>query len=416
MRGKLEVFLLNEQVGHLYQDDQGLMTFEYTAEWLQTPHAIPLSLSLPLQPGRFPEKKCKPFFAGVLPDTAKRRLIARNLGVSANNDFSLLEQIGGECAGAVTFVSKDLNRAGDEDYRALPVSELEQLLIILPQRPLMAGDRGVRLSLAGAQDKIAVYKKGEEFFLPLNNSPSSHIIKPDIAGFKGIVFNEAFCMTLAAQVGLPVAKVELIRTNSIDALAIERYDRVKAQVHHEPTLKRIHQEDFCQALGVVSERKYQAEGGPSLKACFDLLRNVSSLPVVDLGILLDAVIFNFLIGNNDAHAKNFSLLHQMPQHGNETHTRLAPLYDLICTRIYPNLSSRMAMKIGRTYECDEVDTRQFEKLADEIDFAKPLVKRRVADIANKIIGQLDKVHIAGAAANDVREFIHSNCSSVLSRF
>jgi serine/threonine-protein kinase HipA len=418
MTGMLDVYLHHTLVGHLIQDDYGQTLFEYTSDWIRNPNAIPLSISLPLQEGRFGEKYCKPFFAGVLPETAKRKLIARNLGISANNDFSMLEQIGGECAGAITFLSTGTAFADDKgNYRLISSAELEEILIELPKRPLMAGENGVRLSLAGAQDKIAVYKKDGQLFLPLDNAPSSHIVKPDIEEYKGIVFNEAFCMKLAAQVGLPVASVTIEKAGSINYLLIERYDRVSKTVGDKSVLDRIHQEDFCQALGIVPERKYQAEGGPSMKDCFKLLRKVSSVPAVDLGHLLDAVIFNFLIGNNDAHGKNFSLLYRTSDNsGSFGRIRLAPLYDLICTAVYSKLSKKMAMKIGKTYELSEVDPRQFEKLAEEIGFTKPLVKRKVIDHARKLLQLIDETQLTDPFADEIRKFISDHCSAVLDRF
>lgn len=418
MTGTLDVYLHTYLVGQLVQDEHGQTLFAYTEDWLKNTNAIPLSISLPLQEGQFGEKLCKPFFAGVLPDNAKRKLIARNLGISANNDFAMLEQIGGECAGAVTFKNIGAKLSGHADnYRHLSPSELEKILKDLPKRPLMAGENGVRLSLAGAQDKIAVYKKNNDVFLPLDIAPSSHIIKPDIAEYTGIVFNEAFCMKLATRMGLHVADVTTEKAGNIDYLLIERYDRTAKLVNNKPVLDRIHQEDFCQALGIVSERKYQAEGGPSIKDCFDLLRKVSSVPVLDLGRLLDAVIFNFLIGNHDAHGKNFSLLYRMPDTTSSPgKIQLAPLYDLICTPVYSNLSKKMAMKIGQTYELDAVEQRQFEKLADDISFSKPLVKRRVIDQARKMLGNLHLVEVEHPVVNDVRSFISNHCTTVLNRF
>lgn len=138
-----------------------------------------------------------------------------------------------------------------------------------------------------------------------------------IERFEGVVFNEAVCLSLADKVGLPTSRVGIRNVDSIDYLLIERYDRTRDS---EGNTRRLHQEDFCQALAVVPERKYQSEGGPPLKQCFDLLRNVSVTPVIDLQRLLDAVIFNALIGHNDAHAKNFSLLY-----GDVHSARLAPL-------------------------------------------------------------------------------------------
>ncbi|MEZ4972374.1 MAG: type II toxin-antitoxin system HipA family toxin [Cyclobacteriaceae bacterium] len=417
MTATLDVYLSADLIGHLVQDEHGQILFQYSPAWLANTNAIPLSLSLPLQKEQFGEKQCQPFFAGVLPDSAKRTLIARNLGISANNDFAMLKEIGGECAGAVTFVSageKLVGHAGN--YKSLSATALEKILVELPKRPLMAGEDGVRLSLAGTQDKIAVYKRGDDLFLPLHNAPSSHILKPDIEAYEGIVFNEAFCMILAARVGLPVAPVATASAGAVDYLLIARYDRTETQVDNKLKLDRIHQEDFCQALGILSDRKYQAEGGPSIKDCFDLVRKVSSVPVLDLNALLDAVIFNFLIGNHDAHGKNFSLLYRKPEASSLGKIRLAPLYDLICTPVYPNLSKKMAMKMGDAYEMGEVDPRQFEKLAEQIGFAKPLIKQRVIDQAKKVLEYLGGIEVKHSIANEIRNFVGGHCEAVLKRF
>lgn len=164
--------------------------------------------------------------------------------------------------------------------------------------------------------------------------------------------------------------------------SFERYDRRhRDAADGAPTLERLHQEDFCQALGIVSEFKYQKEGGPSLKQCFGLLREVSSVPVIDLARLLDAVIYNYLVGNNDAHGKNFSLLHRPLEKGGRE-TRLSPLYDIVSTVYYPELSRNMAMKIGTEYSSEKVVARDFEQLAEEAGLGRPLVRRRVPELAD----------------------------------
>ncbi len=418
MKGTLDVYLHTTLIGHLLQDDHGQTLFEYAPDWLKNPVAVPLSLSLPLQTETFGEKQCRPFFAGVLPDDAKRRIIGRNLGISANNDFAMLEQLGGECAGAVMFLKSSIPiPVSNDEYRPLTQDELATILKDLPDRPLMAGEHGVRLSLAGAQDKIAVLKRDDAFMLPLNTAASSHIIKPAIAQYQGMVFNEAFCMQLAQQMNLPVAAVEIGKTNETEYLLVERYDRTITTTGNMPQLQRIHQEDFCQALGIISERKYETEGGPSIKQCFDLLRAHSSVPAIDLMHLLDAVIFNFLIGNHDAHGKNFSLLYVLPEGSQRFRAvRLAPLYDLICTAIYPNLSNKMAMKIGKAYERSAVDPDQFEKLAGETGFAKPLVKSKVIDLTKSMLEAVDRVALEHPIVNEIKHFIRDHCTVVLDRF
>ena len=278
---------------------------------------------------------------------------------------------------------------------------LVAILKELPKRPLLAGERGVRLSLAGAQDKITVRIEGDEVSLPLGGAPSTHILKPAIERFEGVVFNETLTMKLAAAIGLPAAPVETRMVEGITFLQVERYDRVHLRsAGGKPTVERIHQEDFCQALGIVPETKHQKEGGPSLQDCFNLLREVSSLPVIDLARMLDAVIFNYLIGNNDAHGKNFSLLY--PGAGTrEYQVRLAPLYDVVSTIYYPELSPEMAMKIGGEYSSERVTARNFDKLAEEAGLAKPLVRRRVIDLADAILSALPRLEIQNPVAEGV---------------
>ena len=246
--------------------------------------------------------------------------------------------------------------------QALGREELASILKELPKRPLLAGEEGIRLSLAGAQDKIAVRIEDGEICLPLGGAPSTHILKPAVERFEGVVFNEALCMKLAAEAGLPAASVETRNVDGMDYLLVERYDRIhQAGPDAEPVVDRLHQEDFCQARGIVPERKYQKEGGPSLKQCFELLREVSSAPVIDLARLLEAVIYNYLAGNNDAHGKNFSLLYRGFGTA-DLEIRLAPLYDIVSTVYYPELSRDMAMKIGGEYSPDKADRRKLRAI------------------------------------------------------
>jgi len=417
MAKTLDVYLHSDLVGHLVQDAGGRMVFDYAESWLNKPGATPLSQSLPLRTRRFNRNECRGYFAGILPEEPKREIIARNLGISARNDYAMLERIGGECAGAVTFVpAGQVLPERNYSYRKLSAEELAAILQELPKRPLLAGDEGIRLSLAGAQDKVAVRIEQGEVYLALGGAPSTHILKPAVERFEGVVFNEALCMKLAAEAGLPAAAVETMKLNGIDCLIVERYDRIyKKGPEAEPTIERLHQEDFCQAQGMVSEHKYQKEGGPSLKQCFGLLREVSSTPVIDLMRLLEAVIYNYLVGNNDAHGKNFSLLyHSIGTENPET--RLAPLYDIVSTIYYPELSRDMAMKIGGEYSSENVTARNFEQLAEETGLAKPLVRSRVREMAERVIAALGKVEVAHPDAEKVAALIQQRSEKVRDGF
>ncbi len=407
----LDVYLQRDLVGRLIQDENGQLAFYYAEDWLNNANAVALSHSLLLRKEKFNRNECRGFFAGILPDESKREIIAKNLGISARNDFAMLEQIGGECAGAVTFIP-----AGGKlpernySYRPLTSAKLAEILKMLPRRPLMAGEDGIRLSLAGAQDKIAVHVHNGQISIPLGGAPSTHILKPAIEHFEGIVFNEAFCMKLAHAIGLQTARAEVGKVEDVDYLLVERYDRTMLKdASGAEYLKRQHQEDFCQALGIIPDNKYQNEGGPSLKQCFDLLRELSSAPVIDLQSLLDAVIFNFLIGNHDAHGKNFSLLY-----GSET--RLAPLYDVLSTAYYPGLAKKMAMKIGGEYESAKVQPKNFDQLADEAGLAKPMVKRRVQEVAETVLSKAPELITEHPTTKTVTALIQGRCTKVLQKF
>jgi serine/threonine-protein kinase HipA len=183
----------------------------------------------------------------------------------------------------------------------------------------------------------------------------------------------------------------------------------------ERALERLHQEDFCQAQGIVPERKYQREGGPSLKQCFRLLREASSAPVIDLARLLEAVIYNCLVGNNDAHGKNFSLLYRGAGTAN-LEIRLAPLYDVANTLYYTELSRDTAMKIGGEYSSEKVTVRNFEQLAEEAGLGKRLVRGRVAEMAERVIAGLAKVQIADPVAEKVAGLIRQRAERVRDSF
>jgi len=413
MAKALDIYLHQNLAGQLVQDRHGQMGFSYAEAWLKHPEVVPLSHSLPLREKPFDRNECRGFFGGILPEAANRIIIAKNLGISTKNDFAMLEQIGGECAGAVTFMpAGERLQQSDYRYRHLTNKELAEILKTLPKRPLLAGDKDIRLSLAGAQDKIAVHVADGQISVPLGGAPSTHILKPDIERFKGMVFNEALCMKLAGAIGLHAAQAEVGQVEGIDYLLVERYDRKKAQ--HPPAstdLERVHQEDFCQALGIPSENKYQNEGGPSLKQCFALLREVSSVPVIDLQRLLDAVIFNFLVGNHDAHGKNFSITYPEVDEA-----RLAPLYDVVSTVFYPELSPKMAMKFGGEYVSDKVSPKHFETLASEAGLAKPMVRSRVSELAKTILSQIAESTSRYPKARPVAELIQSRCERTIRKF
>ena len=359
--------------GCLKQDRQGRLGFAYADTWLQAEDAPALSVSLPKRAKPYPQRDCRPFFRGLLPEESQRDAAAQVLGVSRENDFSLLEHLGGDVAGALQFLPPEATPQPPAASQAAPLGdeELMRMIDALPTRPLLAGQAGLRLSLAGAQPKVPVVLADGKIALPAPEQPTTHILKPAIERFPGTVENEALAMRLADAVGLDAAQAELRTVRKRTFLLVKRYDRLE----DDDGLRRLHQEDFCQALGLPPERKYASEGGPSFKACFTLLRQASVQPAIDVLKLLDAAIYNLILGNADAHGKNFSLLY------GEAGPLLAPLYDLLSTAMYPELSPNLAMKLGKRATLADMDAKGWAAFARDSGLGLPLVRRRAAEIS-----------------------------------
>jgi serine/threonine-protein kinase HipA len=375
----LNAYLFGEPVGLLTNTPRG-MAFQYDEN---ANHSI--SLGFPTDKLLYTGKNVGAFFAGLLPDAAEtRNIIGKKYGVSGKNDFGLLRVIGHECAGALSF-----HEPGDippqQDGHTLEGHELtpeafEIHILELPQRPLFEGLWGLRLSLAGVQDKAALCITDNKFIIPINGCPSTHIIKPPIKFFAPHSnFNEYACLKLATAIGLNAAEVSLIPLNKVEVVAIKRYDR---QIMNDK-IYRLHQEDFCQALGIFPHQKYENEGGPGFKECYGVSKLLAPRAISSLN-LLQYYYFNLLIGNNDAHAKNYSVLYD-----SKMNATLAPIYDVLCSALYKEFSPKMAMKFGGEYLIEKVQHIQFEKFCNELGISPKRANALFLEMAQKLAHQLD---------------------------
>jgi serine/threonine-protein kinase HipA len=339
----------------------------------------PLSISMPIRDEPYTNKACEAFFGGLLPENmqAKKKL-AILFGISSASNFGLLEKIGFDCAGAVSVlanVEPDAEDTPEIEGRPITDAELRQYLIELPKKPLFAGVDGIRISLAGAQAKAALCLIENKLCIPATGVPSTHILKPSITGLASSVENEYFSMRLAKLIGLLVCNVEIRKALDIEYLLIERYDRVIL----EDKIYRIHQEDFCQALGVVSTKKYQADGGPNLIDCINLVEKSATQPAKDKLELVKRIIYNVLIGNADAHAKNFSVLHL-----DDGAIALTPAYDILSTVIYAQTTSKLAMSIGAESNIDDLRSKNWTKFHTQARLQKAAFKRLCEDMIGVI--------------------------------
>ncbi|NEZ04277.1 type II toxin-antitoxin system HipA family toxin [Wenzhouxiangella sp. XN201] len=386
---RLNIWHAGRLVGELWRDRQDRIGFAYATDWLD--HGFRIGHVLPLQPDPFaPEDgQAHGWFSNLLPEGAARERIVRNLGV-ADDDFVLLREIGGDCAGALNVLPLDqpLDKPGGAE--ALDERRFERILQQRGQgiapRPTPNDPAPPRLSLAGAQSKCPVLIRDGEYFLPHGVTASSHILKFELPQWRHVPVYEIFLNRIADGVGLPVPETRLEERHGHRYLVIRRYDREATDKHWH----RLHQEDFCQVAGLRATRKYQADGGPGLADCADWIRELSEKPAEDLLNLLRWQIFNWLAGNSDGHAKNVALV-QVQRNVNRW--RLAPFYDLVCTRAWPNLDRRLAMNVGGEADPGRIRTEHWHALAKEMGMRPRFVMREIANMAEAIDEALPNVRV-----------------------
>ncbi len=374
----LDVYLGDRPVGKLYRPGSGRLAFQYEDQVVEeSTGALVLSASLPVQTARFPNGQTRPFFEGLLPEGAAREQIARTRGVSVQNAFGLLAEIGAECAGAVVVVPEGQGLAPTDtsSVRWLSDEELADVIANLPAHPL-GGGIDVRASLGGVQQKLIVTRTpAGKIGQPIGGAPSTHIIKPSLAGWTDIAANEAFCLRLARCCKLTTATSGLSEIGGTSCLVVERFDRTLTD---DMRIIRLHQEDFCQALGILPASKYESEGGPSIADVVAALREISAAPAADVTSFLRAVALNYVVGNSDAHGKNFALLYD-PASG----ARLAPLYDIVSTAVY-DVTTKMAMLIGGEEDPTAVTEHAWRRLAEECEVNASLLLRDLRLLATRV--------------------------------
>ena len=386
--GSLDVYLLGRKVGCIdYSSHRNDMRFTYDAEYLASEDALPLSYALPLRSEPFDSERTTIFFENLLPPDQVRRKLGPILHLSRHNVFGFLEALGGDCAGAISlWPHGETPLSGKERVKRLDEDDAAEILGSLKKRPLYVnGIDGYRISGSGAQNKLIARIVNGHIELPLFGAPSTHIIKPAIQDYEDSVYNEYFSMRLAERLGLATAKCGLMRVKGRICYWTERFDREIVDGH----VRRLHQEDFCQICGISGELKYESEGGPSFAQCMAVMKEMK-ISLADRLSFIDRMIFNYLIGNADAHGKNSSILYR-----GKGQRRLAPIYDVMSTAIYGNLSRVNAMSIGGARKFADVKRERFGTMAQEagmrpqlaIDRLNRLVAR-IGSVAHTLSGEL----------------------------
>jgi len=348
----LRVYFEQRLVGTIDVDKSG-PGFTYDSGWIGLRGAFPISIRMPLKSERIGPDTFLPWAANLLPENEQLRTLGQLLGMARSDVIGLLSAIGGDTAGALSIGQPA--RTASIQWRPVGTPEdLERLMEDLPSRPYLVGEEGVSISLAGAQTKLAVaIDDAGRICIPMNGSPSTHILKPDAPRLPGGVQNEAFCLTLARRLKIPTPDITTGRAGNRTYLLVQRYDRT----NDSGRWRRLHQEDYCQALGKPPSAKYESNqtgiAGPTLEDMFETTRR--HLPPTDRVRLLDMVAVNVVACNT--HAKNHSIMIR----GNGA--SLAPMYDVMCGEVWEHVTKQLALKIAGKRRGDDLEGRDWQRFA-----------------------------------------------------
>ena len=380
-------------VGRLVGDYASGARFTYDVQYLSDPSAKAISISLPLQEEPFSEMQTKAFFEGLLPEGFTRRSVAQWMHIDEEDYLSILHGLGRECLGALCITEED--EIADASYEKISKSQVRALAAEGTTKSVELVTKS-HLSLTGASGKVGLYysKKNDAWYLPWGTAPSTHIVKQSHVRLDSIVTNEQLSLMTAKRCGISIPETFIINVGSGKEdevlLATQRYDRIftdsSGKINSLPRPLRLHQEDFAQALGISSDKKYEQTEENYMKQMFDILRKFSSDPITDQLKLWDVIIFNTLIGNTDAHIKNFSLLYGSNLNG----VRLAPAYDIVSTVVYEQCTREMAFAIGGERSLDAISQSVFRRAAQQVGIGERIAIEHFESMKNKFVPALDE--------------------------
>lgn len=394
----MKLFYENHVVAEI-EPGEGGATLTYSNHWQNLMGAFPVSIRMPLAGQAYGAGEVLPWVTNLLPESQHLESVARATGASQADPLALLAKIGRDTSGAISFSERGLTRM---TIRPVPdAAALERIIEDLPKKPFLVGDDGVSMSLAGVQSKIGVHLSDDGMIsIPIEGAPSTWILKPDAKNLPGGVYNEALCLRLAALVGLDAPDVRLGRAGARRFLLVRRYDRHPQGEHW----RRLHQEDMCQALGRLPSAKYErnetGQPGPFVRDIVRVMRSVD--PLKGVLSIFDYVIFNTITCNTDAHAKNYSIM--ITASG----ARLAPIYDVMCAKLWPDITKKQAMSLATKWDGDYFKGRHWQREAALSGLNPGSTLRRVETLCRAVLTQLpqavsDVIAMDSGAEHWVRE-------------
>lgn len=388
----LEIMGTPQIVGSIYGNGFRDAVFQYSRDYINSENSLPISVSLPFSEKPFSPEETKCFFEGLLPEGFSRKSVANWIKTDEEDYLSILQALGRECLGALMIV-KEGEVLQESGYKLLTLDKVKELAsegATKSTQILME----THLSLAGASGKVGLYfdDDNDKWYLPEGKAPSNYIVKQSHVRLSGIVLNEELCMLTAKELGIYTPKSFIINTgqgkDSEVLFATNRYDRVTSSEKRIKGLKvpfRLHQEDFAQAMGISSNQKYETKKNGYLSRMFEIIRGYTTDPIAEQMKLWRILCFNYLIGNGDAHIKNYSLLY------NENLKRItvAPAYDIVCTRCY-NLRDEMSMFIGNEIYFKNIKRPAFIEAAKEAGLTGNVALRIFDEVAGGFETALEK--------------------------
>lgn len=376
----MKIYFENRHVADLIPGDMG-PSMVYTEYWRRLAGAFPVSIRMPVREEAYGPAEVLPWIVNLLPEEKNLEAVARITGVGKADALGILAEIGRDTAGALSFAERGVTKMTCKVVES--EEDLERILDELPSKPFLTGEKGVSMSLAGVQTKLGVHVDDEgRICIPTDGAPSTWILKPDSPNLWGGVYNEAFCLRLARNIRLDTPEIKIGRAGKRKYLLVSRYDRQQ----EGENWRRLHQEDYCQALGVFPSMKYEHNGsgrhGPRLRDMIEITRKVADLPAVPN--LMRYAIFNVLVCNTDSHAKNYSLL--LTGGG----VRLTPIYDVMCGAVWPQITRKLANSVATKRYGDYLKGRHWQREALLCGLSSPAVVKMVQLLCKLVDEALDR--------------------------
>ena len=390
----IEINGINKYAGEIKGTDSNNACFTYAEEYLENPEHRAISIGLPLEEKTFNAQRTRIFFEGLLPEGFTRRCVAEWMHMDENDYLSILSGLGRECLGAVKILDES-DKEITPEYRELSA---EEVYALASEGATESADLVVKshLSLTGASGKVGLYfdEENQKWYLPIGEAPSTHIVKQSHVKLKKIVANEQLCLLTARHLGIDIPESFIVTADGgkeeTILFATKRYDRKFVEdgrrINGFLVPRRLHQEDFAQALGIAAAEKYEKNHEGYLKKIFTVIRSHSSDPMVDSLKLWDICVFNYLIGNTDNHIKNLSFIY-----GEDLKSvRLAPAYDIVSTMIYDSSTEDMALGIDGIYNIREIDRTSFENEASSVGLGPKMAMKRFDHLVDNFADALNQ--------------------------